>query len=504
MLRFLPARRRAGLHLIVTATVLGWVAASAEARQAPPAETYAESLDVRELELTVALPESVSARRRAALGPKDFLVLDDGRAAPVTRVEALAGSATGSGPWTSVIYVDRVLGRRDTVARGLSALGARAEQLVRLGTVEIVVADPDPRQLLAPTSDPERLRTALGAAAVPTRPPSDAELTGQVDLPAVRLQGARLLATVAERDPAGPRALWLLADVDEQPAGGGATLPADALAQLPPVAAALAAHGWSVVTLSLPPPPPPSGKAPERPAPVDEHERFRAEAQGASRGETFTIGGGRKARDYDLERALDSAFQPRAALLREVARASAGALLRTEEAVDRTLSELAGRLRLIYRAGGQPDGRPRPVEVRLVSEDEVLAAARWRRSGVPLEVTRARATTAAADASLAGRGLELEADIGVREGDPFARVGVTGDAAADAGPFRLTVGLAVEDGSLTLHHEELAGPAPGGPSPWPREVGFTLPPEARRVVVMVENVATGAWGVRVFALAKMP
>lgn len=507
MPRSTVSHRRLALLTVGACTAAGLLVASpSPARQAAtppaatgaPAETYTESLDVRELELAVALPEGLSARRRAALTAKDFLVLDDGRSSPVTRFETLATGGPGAGPWSILVYVDRVLGRRDTVARGLSALSARAEQLVHLGQVEVVVADPDPRRVLAPSGDVQQVRAALAeAAAPPPTPPRQSELGGEVDLAAVQLQGARLLATAADRDPAGPRALLLVADVDEAGASG---LAPEVLAKLPAAGAAVAAYGWSVVTVALPPPPVPNTKPPERPAPVDDHERFRSEAQGASRGETFTLGGGKKAQDIDLDRALDSAFQPRAALLRQVARESGGAVLRSEEAVERSLAELAARVRLIYRAGGQPDGRLRPVEVRLLPEDEVLIGPRWRRSGVASEVSRARSTAAIADARLTGSGLALETEIGARDGSPFVRVAVGEAQAAEPGPWRLTVGVAVEDGSLTLHQEELAG----GEGTWPREVGLSLPADARRAVVLVENLVTGAWGVRVFALAKMP
>ncbi|HET7433450.1 MAG TPA: hypothetical protein VFN10_01920, partial [Thermoanaerobaculia bacterium] len=87
--------------------------------------------------------------------------------APPTAAPAAAASATtttAEKPWDIVIYVDYELSGRTTTRDALRALTAQAEKLTSYGNVELVVADPAPRRLLAPTSDPKALTEALTAA----------------------------------------------------------------------------------------------------------------------------------------------------------------------------------------------------------------------------------------------------------------------------------------------------------------------------------------------------
>lgn len=67
--------------------------------------------------------------------------------------------------WRLVIYVDPTLVPRPSRLRAGELLASRAPELTALGTVEVVVAAPEPETRLAPTRDPERVAEVLRALA---------------------------------------------------------------------------------------------------------------------------------------------------------------------------------------------------------------------------------------------------------------------------------------------------------------------------------------------------
>ncbi len=79
----------------------------------------------------------------------------DGGARTVLDVRPIAGS----GP--VAVYFDYALSRTGTLQAVADQLAQQAEELVKLGPVEIVVADPNARVLLPSTRDPEHVRNAL-------------------------------------------------------------------------------------------------------------------------------------------------------------------------------------------------------------------------------------------------------------------------------------------------------------------------------------------------------
>lgn len=494
---------------MVTATAAGAVAQppAGSSPGQPGSPSYADSVDVREVEITVGLPE-LSDRRRAALDASAFQVTDDGRGAVVTRVEPVPPVVGGVGPWSLLIYVDHQLARPELVMRTLAALAERAPALVALGRVDVVVADPVPREVVSGATSAEVVATVLGElvrvagerAAAPEipliDPPSELEV--------VRLQSARLLAALAERDPASPRALLLVAQANQATSGRGARPPVDLLAQFPDAGKALSAYGWAVVTLAVQPPPATPSEA-GRPGSRDEFETFRAVAQGEDQ-VTFSVGA--KPADYDLQRALENAFEPRYVLIRALARESGGGVAQSAAGVDRALADLGRRYRVVYRASGPSDGRLRPVEVRLVPDDLELAAPRWRRSGVPEALGRARAVELMRGGGAGRPTLVLNIDAIAQDGQPALRVGVAVAQPAGVRPlagnagYRVTVATEVAGGEPTVASSVVTAEAiTGGRS---HVAALVAAANAERAAVVVEDLETGAWGGQAFALAKMP
>jgi VWFA-related protein len=112
------------------------------------------------------------------LKPEDFIVLEDGRemrvigvdyssepavAAPVPAAEpALAASVAPSRPeWQILIYFDLTLTSPQHRNLMVDVLAKQAEDLTRLGSVEIVMATPARSVVLEASRDPEAIRAAL-------------------------------------------------------------------------------------------------------------------------------------------------------------------------------------------------------------------------------------------------------------------------------------------------------------------------------------------------------
>ena len=107
------------------------------------------------IELTVQVLDSKGEVPRATIQAGDFTVLEDGQPRPVSAVSPL------SQPWRIVIYVDRMLTGSRTLRAAAGSLAERARELALLGTVELVVAEPQPRVVLAPTQNVKAIDEAL-------------------------------------------------------------------------------------------------------------------------------------------------------------------------------------------------------------------------------------------------------------------------------------------------------------------------------------------------------
>lgn len=128
------------------------------------------------------------------LAPADFRVLYDGEPLPVVAVEPEAE------PWTIVVYLDPVLTSSYGLAWAADLVTRHAEELTRLGSVEVVVADPVPRTVVAATRDPEHLHGVLSQVALRQWPAGEARTgAGRTELLAMR---AEFLAEALHPTPA--------------------------------------------------------------------------------------------------------------------------------------------------------------------------------------------------------------------------------------------------------------------------------------------------------------
>jgi hypothetical protein len=332
---------------------------------AQPPKTFSEQLVIREREIVVDLPDRLKGAR---LAPRDFQVLVDGEPREVTRAEPV--SREGPAPWTVLVYVDRVLAGPGTAFYSSLSLAGHARELAGLGTVEVVVADPDPHPALLPTREARKVEETLaglaGAARVErdrTRsevppPPSDDQ---------VRRQLERLLAFLGSRHPAGPHALFLVADGSPSAALEGAIRDASQR---------LAATGWVGVALAL------RRDDPGKPvAPKSETDIFQETTawSNATNGPPPPLQGhGPRKTTLAFPRVIDLSTDPTLAPLRKIAAATAGTVIGYDVQLAPLLAELPRRWTVWVSEPEAPAaGRLHSLTVRLPKKRAEARAPLW-------------------------------------------------------------------------------------------------------------------------------
>jgi hypothetical protein len=494
--------------LLLAGALLACLAGPAAPQEDIPAERFREDVTVRDVELIVELPAN-----RASIAPSDLQVIVDGEARPVARTGPLDGETE---PWSLLIYVDRVLAGPDTVHTAAIALAKRAETLVELGTVEVAVADPEPRRVLTAVRGAFPVSEALAPLAAQTRrasgdigaragfrgfrPPPEPEV--------LRRQLDALIAFAAAQPARGPRALLLVADGLELSPQALAALEAgqaqpEAAANLAEpfvdAARALAAYGW--ITLALPLQP-----TPDEPEPVErtDIERFR-ELVWEPDGRVFISfvpwirqALGLKARRPETPRETTLAILPWLAPLRAISTATGGELAGYESQLDLALAELWRRWTVSYPSSEPLDGRLQPVQVRYGGTE--LAAPTWTRSSIPLVVTEARlrrllaaaaAPTPPDDASRPLLRGDLPLAIHRRAGERALRL--TFPTQTPTGPIRIALAAGPE-----IRHETHPPSAPAA-GLWSHTL--TVPPTMTGpIALIVEDLAHERWAGKVLEL----
>ena len=138
--------------------------------------------NVTAIEVTVEVVDA-DGRTPTDLKPSDFAIFEDGVERSVVAVEYLCPGCSGGqailpvpapeaqgaspvhhGPWDVLIYIDYELSSRTTIRDAVRTLSAEAERMTKQGRVEVVVSDPSPRRLLAPTTDAKAVADALTIA----------------------------------------------------------------------------------------------------------------------------------------------------------------------------------------------------------------------------------------------------------------------------------------------------------------------------------------------------
>lgn len=469
----------------------------------PQPQVFSERMTVREVGIVADLPQS-------GAGPRDLVVMEGGLARSVTRTGEV------DGPWNAVVYVDRELARAETVFLATLALAGRSDRLAGLGNVEIVVAEPSPRVVLAGTREARRLREALAEVAGKARVERD-EGAGRLappDAAVLRRQVDRLVTALAGYPGPGPRVLFLVVDgFDVTPQELAALSDPGKAAEgraeiLREAARMLAAYGWVTVALPLRP-----EEAGQEDREVEAGDRFRDNhghwgnprgSLGNSVPPNVQIRGRPSDSRLRWDGQIDLQIQPSYAPLRALAAATTGMVLGYGELVDSALDDLAALDQVFYRTDTLPDGQVRPLEIRLVDGRPARARA-WVRSSTPEEISEARLRRMLAGSSLpASLPLKVEVQpsgparwrVKLRV-DPFV-----GPEPLVPGPVRLSFAPAGEEDPIEIRHQT----APGIERPdqgWSHTADIIVPEGARRIAVAIEDLARERWSGIVLDLAPV-
>ena len=550
------------------AAALVFAAGSVAAGQEAPRVIAKESILVRSVK--VVLTEKSGKPLKLAPSPSDFEVFEDGISATILGIEPLfehaglksipppekleeAARAAAMVPATAaavpqhrlpqVFYFDTAFLARDSVLVTVRGLKGRVDRFLKLGPVEIVVADPQPRVFLPETSDAPTLQDALerlslnvvGRDLVTRLRMQSAQGSGGSPAPlnALLLEEEKLLLRTTLGRLAGwantrqglPGALYLVSDGFDMAsdfygesqredftresgvpsAAGQEMTPSAFLGQLLPtssspmvdsIAALLASRGWVVMPFSL---------------------RGYTSAASRALGGADNPGGFSSGLRYTRPSqmlvgrvAIEHPMDP----LETYADVTGGEIIssasRIEEAVDR-LSDLYV---FTYQVDRPPDGKVHRLKIRSRSKDVGVRTARVVSAGTPVEVAGTRALDTLLERAPAGDlpiALKIEPgqdqkgrkkrsgrlEVRVKLGDlprVLEKVG--------AGQMRVTVAVWEPKTVPFVHHDEkplekstLAGDT------WIYTAPIEWPAMAKRFSVFVEELKTGASG---SAIADFP
>ena len=492
--------------------ILGLAATIAGLLPSPPAaqtQRFTGRLTIREREVLVDLPYTLEDD---PLKPGAFQVLVDGEPREVTRAEPV--SAGAEAPWTIVVYVDRVLAGPGTVFYSGLSLAKRTAALTSLGTVEVIVADSDPRTALAPTRDPRplsRLLIDLAATARVERDQTERRLTAPSapEAPRLRRQLDKLLDLLTAHPPRGPHAVLLVADgfdlPDEQVAAldrgdrddrgrGGA--PQTAAAALQRTARLLSAYGW--VTIPVPLRKEEAGLPASTQTEIELFREATAPSDHQNGVPPVIPFKAPKGTSLVYPGVIDLMIAPRTAALRALSRPTAGTVVGYEVQLDEILAALGRRWRLWFAEPDVPvSGHIASFAVHLPGQRQEVRAPAWLRSSTPEEIAEIRLEDHLAGRSLDG-GLPLSATMVTGPAGPELRLEVAPIHLPEdtpAGPLRLSWAWAGPDGAAGIHHQIL--PAGDLTKGWRHTERLTPPAGGRRLArlaIIVEALGPETWG----------
>ncbi len=166
-----PRSLRAALPRLLSATVCaalvvtGLSLATGSPLAAQEDRNFGEEKRITAIDLVLGFESgairdwATEGRLPSGLVARDFEIFYDGQPRPVVAVE------TAAGPWQIVIYFDASLTSSAGLRWAAATLAGRSDELTTLGEVTLVVADPAPWTMLAPTRDRDRLNAALSQLA---------------------------------------------------------------------------------------------------------------------------------------------------------------------------------------------------------------------------------------------------------------------------------------------------------------------------------------------------
>ncbi|HTQ80900.1 MAG TPA: hypothetical protein VMM92_12960, partial [Thermoanaerobaculia bacterium] len=521
-------------------------AAPAAASQPATPATTVPRVGVHPVDLAVEVTDAKGVLKKLPTAA-DFTVTEDGEPRQVLYVEPY-----GQTPWRFVIYIDRVLASSRTLRSALGALSAHAAELTALGTVEVVIAEPDPVSVQPASRDPYAIAETLArlsytlegldgvrvvrrrfrdesVAPAPEAAPAGESASGTAGVAAdaaeeevrlVRRQADSLAAWLSAQATEGdrPGALFYIADgwdrdprefYRRQPGVREKGKPEAKTDPLAPftlegdsasLAHTLAALGWTTLPLAV-------GEAP---LPDLRHPRFKRPEEPSPR---VGLALPEHDKDKELEKELEKKREGDPLLLRpleplqEIARASGGETLESPLAVPDVLARLRGRFRLRYEAVPAADGHSRSVALKApTSAAWTLHARNFVNTGIPPEVAALRARRLLEGEEGSGD-LPLTAALKIEDGGPTGRQAqvevrldpgtlpaLPAGSVPQTAALRLTAAAPGDGFAARLLQRPLTAEDAVAEEPWTYRFTLPLPEGADRLAVVVDLPANGLWG----------
>ncbi len=485
------------------------LAQSPQSPQSPPPPPVASEA---RLAVEVLDPKGVP---KTDLKPGDLSVSEGGESRRVLAVEPIGQDR----PWRVVVYVDRMLSSTRTMRGAGGALAAQARELVALGPVELVVAEPEPRVVLGATRDAAAVDEALSRLflmgegrddlralrqkfteeAGSPAPDDLQERIGEAVTEEVRLAGRQqdfLLEWLAEGAAEGPRVLFLVSDGFEpapaefylgRVANDGAraelarALEAETLQGTAEETARAAAElGWTVLPLPVG-----DERLPElnrwRPTPSEQ-----VPVQ-------ITVTPGRRKKPDEPERPAPPVLLRAKEPLAWLAQATGGEVVTSSPMIAPAVARLRSRLWLRYESPAPASGAQ--VEVRAGNRELSVRAPRWAGSAAPEGVSAMRARRLLEGEELEGE-LKVAAVLHVEEpaeGTRTARLELRlAEPSAAPGPLRLTLAMPAGESRATIVHRELPAAERSEDGAW--RIDLPLPADTERLALLVDDTGRHLWG----------
>jgi hypothetical protein len=524
-------------------TILGLLLCAVPIAAQDPPRAGAEQVHVTAIEV-VADVRDAEGNVPPDLKPADFILLEDEVERTIVGVDylraersagAVAADPQASAPaeetvWHNVIYFETTLSHgpgRITAAREMMK---HVDALTRMGTVDVVFANPSPVALIRKSRDPGAIRAALQKVASfnginrlaahrraylrefdninslsalldHARPTSEAPLFDPtnprqyIDEEVAMISDFRqsLMAWLSLYRRHVPRNLLLVTDgfdVDPVAFYGGSLragvkmalrgyVSQSTLAESAALmATTLATGGWT--TLLIPSDNNADGW-------VDD-----ASTSGIARIHAGTVSDRNSSPKALLIRPLDP--------LGIVADVTGGAVVPNSGRIGSTLKGLDDRLKFTYQVDRRPDGKARRIEVRPREPGLQVRTARFATSATPDDVARTRAVELLKAASYTG---DLPAEATIEWDEGARKIGLLRAVtnvdlvkqllpAGAKAHFRITLAVQVGKNAVIVNRAVTDYDITGAVFRF--RTPLELPRNASDVVIVVEETTTGAWG----------
>ena len=185
--------------------------------------------------------------------------------------------------------------------------------------------------------------------------------------------------------------------------------------------------------------------------------------------------------------------------------AGGGEVVIDESRFGRAVDRYASAYRIYFRSAVPADGRPRRLEVLARGGALAISAPRWASGGAPEALAAARTARLAQGAATTAEGFPVEVSVDDLKTVGSRRTG-TLRVRADLGELaptldklggarvRVTIAVEMRGSRPFVTHDEMDAVRVDGGTRWTYEAPLTLPKQATRIAVTVEELKTGAQG----------